>query len=385
MKPKIAFVTPGSFPLPSSSSSSVERVVEELVPLLPPDVEPRIYGRTGRGLPAAGLLRGVRCERYPAADKRQYVRSVARSVRRFKPKVIQVENRPSYAVRLKKSNPRARLWINLHSSTFIGKRYISGTALRRGFRSASKIIVNSDYLRQIVARKVPEAASKLRVVHLGVDVNRFRSRFSPEGKARRERLRRRKGWEGRKVILFVGRLIPIKGVHHLFAALPELIAKHPKLLLVVVGSPFYGSHRTTPYSRKLRRMGKKHPAHVQFVPYVPHTKVPDWFLAADIAVVPSGKREAFGLVNVEAMATGLPVVATRAGGMKEIVRDGKTGYLLDPDRIVAQLRDKLHRLLQDDELCRTMGRNSRERVEQHFTWRHAADRWLALLREDGLL
>jgi spore coat protein SA len=113
--------------------------------------------------------------------------------------------------------------------------------------------------------------------------------------------------------------------------------------------------------------------------------VPDWFLAADVAVVPSGTREAFGLVNVEAMACGLPVVATRAGGMKEIIEDGVTGFLVDPERLHEEMLVRLLVLLKDETLRVTMGARSRERVERRFTWHHSAARWLELLRESGKL
>ncbi|MBW7453500.1 glycosyltransferase family 4 protein, partial [Paenibacillus sepulcri] len=113
----------------------------------------------------------------------------------------------------------------------------------------------------------------------------------------------------------------------------------------------------------------------------PYSEVPDWFLSADVAVVPSGNREAFGLVNVEAMSCGLPVVATRAGGIKEIIEDGVTGFLVEPSEVEQQMRDRLLTLLRNDHLRMAMGVRSRDRVEQHFTWRHSAARWLELLNE----
>ena len=104
-----------------------------------------------------------------------------------------------------------------------------------------------------MALRMPEAEPKLRVVHIGVDTDRFPSRWESEGADRRELLRQQRGWEGRDVVLFMGRIIPIKGVHWLLQILPELIERHPSVLLVIVGSPFYGSHRTTAYSRSLQR------------------------------------------------------------------------------------------------------------------------------------
>jgi len=380
---RVAFVTPGSFPLPSPGSSSVERVVENIVPLLAPHVEPRIYGRTARHLTRRGTYRGVVCCRYPAANKLNYVRSVGRALRLFAPQLTVVENRPLYVLRLRKQRPQARIWLNLHSSTFLSPTRISPASLRQSFHEAERIIVNSEYLREVAASRVPEAADKLSVVHLGVESERFLSQYSIQGAQQRDQLRTARGWHGRKVLLFMGRLIPRKGVHHLLQILPELAREHPDLLLVVVGSAFYGSHRMTAYTRQLHRLGNRLPGHVKFVPYVPYSAVPSWFVAADLAVVPSDSREAFGLVNVEAMACGLPVVGTRAGGMREVIEDGTTGFLVDPEHPQAGLLERISWLLHNEDLRCFMGQRARERVEQMFTWERSADRWLELLRESG--
>lgn len=381
---KVAIVTPGSFPIPSSGSSSVERVVEKFAPLLKPYAEPRVYGKLSKRLPRHGQFNGVVCERFPAGNKQRYIQEVALAVKRFSPHIIDVENRPQYVLTMKRMNPGKRVWLYLHSSTFIAPAYISPGKLHKCLQAADKIIVNSEFLRRIVVSKAPEVAAKLRVVYPGVDTVRFPSQYSEEGAAKRESLRQKRGLSGKKVVLFIGRLIPLKGVHHLLNIVPQLAKSHPELVVIIVGSPFYGSHRKTAYARKLERIGRKSPGHVRFVPYVPHSKVPDWMLVADVAVVPSGQREAFGLVNVEAMSCGVPVVATRAGGMKEIIRNGETGYLVNQVHIESELKGRLNLLLSDKQLRQKLGRRSRERVEQTFTWQHTADRWVKLLKESGL-
>ncbi|MBW7458542.1 glycosyltransferase family 1 protein, partial [Paenibacillus sepulcri] len=78
--PKIAFVTPGTFPLPSPNSSSVERVVEKLVPLVGTSVQARIYGRSSRNLPRLGSFNGVMCERFPAVNRGHYAQQVGQSI-----------------------------------------------------------------------------------------------------------------------------------------------------------------------------------------------------------------------------------------------------------------------------------------------------------------
>lgn len=380
---KLAIVTPGSFSIPSPVSSSVERVVEKFAPLLQPYAEPRIYGKLSKRLPRRGQFGGIECERFSAASKHRYVQSIGRAIRRFAPHVIDVENRPRYVLAIKRLNPGRPVWLYLHSSTFIAPTRISPRHLKRCLMAADKIIVNSEYLQSVVVSKVPEAASKLRVIYPGVDTARFPSQYSPEGLMRRDMLRQREGLAGKSVVLFIGRLIPLKGVHHLLAVAPQLAALHPELVIVIVGSPFYGSHRKTKYAHQLERLGQRCPGHVRFVPYIPYTEVPDWMLMSDVAVVPSGEREAFGLVNVEAMSCGVPVVATNAGGIKEIVCDGTTGFLVNRARVKDELLEKLDLLLSNYELRLEFGMRSRERIEQMFTWQHTAERWLNLLGGEG--
>lgn len=373
---RAAFITPGAYPVPAPRGGSVERVVENFVPLLADRLEVCIYGRTAKGLPRRGMLHGARCERLRAPGKRTYLSGVLAGLRAYRPQLIEVENRPRLVPLLKRRFPGARVWLHLHSNTFISSKAISPKELRTCLGAADRILVNSNFLKADVERRSPRLASKLGVVYPGVDPVWF---GAPE---LRENLRIAHGWQHRRIVLFAGRLIPLKGVHHLLAALPALVRRHPNVLLVIVGSPFYGSSRTSAYSRKLLRMARPWRRYVHFEPYVSHERMPAWFGMADVAVVPSVRREAFGLVNVEAMASGLPVVACRVGGITEIVEDGVTGFLVDPRRLTSDLPDRISLLLENEALCSRMGAMGRQRVLERFTWRHTADRWLAELERD---
>jgi len=370
---KVAFVTPGAYPVPSPAGGSVERVVEKLVPLLVPAVDARIYGRIGRRLPTRGLHRGVPCERFPGKNKARYWKAVMRRLRAYRPDIIQIENRPRMVPAFRRHFPNAQIWLSLQSNTFLTAPYMPARALPSCLEAADRILVNSHYLRNYVARRVPAAAQKTGVVHLGVEADRFTGWSKEQEKAAR-------GWSGRRVVLFVGRLIPLKGVHLLLEALPELVREAPDVLVAIVGGPFYGKPAVTAYVRKLHRMARPWKRHVHFQPYVSHHEIPRWFAAADAAVVPSVRREAFGLVNVEAMASGLPVVASRVGGVAEVVEDGVTGLLFDPVNARRELAERLLLLLRDEPLRLEMGRRGRERVLRQFTWEHSRDRWLEQLR-----
>ncbi|MBN3525566.1 glycosyltransferase family 4 protein [Paenibacillus apiarius] len=373
--PKVAVITPGTFPIPSGSSSSVERVVEYVASLASDRMEARIYSKQWFGQERYGTVRGVPCERVSAGSSRMYLQGVMQQLRAFAPDIIQVENRPRFVLPLIRSFPDSRVWLSLHSTTFINPKHIARRMLRLALRSADRIFVNSRYLFNQVATACPECASRIIINPLGVDGERFISRWTGDGERRVQAGKQMQGWEHRDIIMYVGRIIPLKGVHCLLRAVPQVIEKHPQALFVIVGSAFYGSLRKTAYVRRLERIGRKYPHHVRFVPYVPHEEVPKWYALADMAVVPSVAREAFGLVNLEAMASGVPVVATRVGGIQEVVKDGVTGLLVPPFRLKEHLTGALLRMLGDSDMRRRMGEAAVRHVQTQFTWKQTAERW----------
>ncbi|WP_438448210.1 glycosyltransferase family 4 protein [Gorillibacterium sp. sgz5001074] len=379
---KAAFVTPGSFPVPSPHSSSVEHVVAELSGRLAGQADCTVLGIQAKGYPAYEWREGVRYIR--PSGRKGYLGAVIRELKNGGYQIIQVENRPRLAQSLKKAFLGKPVWLSLHSLTFVHPRRISSRELEAVFRRVDRIVANSHFLQEELAKRVPSCRSKIVVNHLGVRTDQFQPRWTEEG----ERLRTAKlqeiGLAGKKVVLYVGRLVELKGVHHLLRAFAQVVEREPEAVLVVVGSAFYGSKRLTPYVRRLHLLGNKLPANVLFVPYVPHDRIQDWFRLADVAVVPSPRKEAFGLVNIEAMATGVPVVAAEAGGLKEIVVHGTTGFLAPVSRLEETIAGHLLALLGDEPLRRALGQAGAARVQEHFTWEAAAGRWLELVRSSGI-
>ncbi|MCI3919940.1 glycosyltransferase family 4 protein [Paenibacillus sp. TRM 82003] len=374
-KPRVVIVTPGSYPIPSSRSSSVEQVVRHVGALMGADTDLWVVGKKTARQPVRETIDGVRYVR-PRRTKarRSYLSRVSGAIARLKPGIVQVENRPKLAAALKARHPGRQVWLSLHSTTFLSPKHVHPAALRRALRRVDRIVVNSGFLRDYVARRVPGAARKIVVNYLGVDMNQFVSRWSPQGEAARSELLSALGYENKKILLYVGRLIEKKGIHHLLQAMPGIIERHPDALLIIVGGAAYGVDAVTPYVRRLHAMGGAMPNHVRFIQFVPHDQVHRWYTIADIALVPSFAEEAFGLVNVEAMASGVPVVATDAGGMKELIVDGETGFFVPSSNIAAGIRDRVDLLLSQPELARAMGEASLRRVESMFTWGHTAAR-----------
>jgi glycosyltransferase involved in cell wall biosynthesis len=189
----------------------------------------------------------------------------------------------------------------------------------------------------------------------------------------------------RRGVLFVGRITPHKGLDVLLRALPQ--GAH----LTVVGTTRHDRHPPeSTYPDLVRRLARSR--HVSFVEAAADEDLPWLYRRAAVAVLPSvgrscyGRRiaiaELLGLSVLEAMASGTPVVASRLGGLPEIVSDGVTGLLAEPGD-VAGLRDRLSAMLGDHGAARRLGENGRDAVVDRFTWDHCARRCLSAYRELG--
>jgi glycosyltransferase involved in cell wall biosynthesis len=178
--------------------------------------------------------------------------------------------------------------------------------------------------------------------------------------------------------LFVGRLTPHKGVDRLLAAMPA------GALLRVVGS---AGHDPRPPERDypilLRQLAVGRNVH--FLGTARDAELPALYRSARVFVLPSVERtcygrdvrvsELLGLSILEAMASGTPVIASRVGGVPEIVLDGETGFLVPPGDVAA-LHDALARVLSDPALAQRLGANARGLVVERFTWQRVAERCL---------
>lgn len=204
--------------------------------------------------------------------------------------------------------------------------------------------------------------SRTRVIYGGADPYRF----APDRDAARDG------------VLFVGRITPHKGIDRLIEALPQ------GARLRVAGST---GHDPKPPERDYPALLHELAAgrNVEFVGPVSDDLLPTLYRRARVLALPSVNRTCFGtmvrvsellgLVAIEAMASGTPVVASRVGGLPEVVQDGVTGFLVEPGDVEG-LRERLSQLLSDPGLASRLGGNARELVMDRFTWSACAARCL---------
>ncbi len=237
-------------------------------------------------------------------------------------------------------------------------------------RQADRIIAAGKDERELLIRLYDADAERISVVPCGVNLDLFQP--VEQAAARREL----SIGEHERILLFVGRVEPLKGIDILLGAASELAVEHDCIVLVI-GGDNTAMQGEMSYLRTLaKRLGIAD--RVRFLGAVDHEKLPLYYSAADVCVVPSF-YESFGLVALEAMACGTPVVASRVGGLAGTVRDGETGYLI-PWRCPEPFAERIELLLGNEELRRAFGRTAREVVER-YRWANVADEVIELYRQ----
>ena len=221
------------------------------------------------------------------------------------------------------------------------------------------VVVSTEQEREDLRRLYGLTSERVHVVTPGVDLDLFR----PMDAARaRERL----GLGSEPLVLYVGRIEPLKGLDVLLNATAMLDAADAKLL--VVG----GNRDHDAELDRLRRLaGELGIAHrVTFTGALKQRELPGYYAAADVFVLPS-YSESFGLVALEAMACGTPVVASRVGGLKTFIRDGQTGYLI-PWHCPEPFAQRIDMMLSNPPLREAMGAAAAEHAHT-MSWSASAD------------
>jgi len=231
---------------------------------------------------------------------------------------------------------------------------------RRVAKEADLIVSASEHEKRALVEIYGAPADRIAVVPCGVDLARFR----PIDK---EMARRSLGLNGERMILFVGRMEPLKGLDVLLGAAARL-DDEPAFRVLVVGGDGNASDELRHLKGLSADLGIAD--RVSFTGPIGHDILPLYYNAADVCVVPS-YYESFGLVALEAMACGTPVVASRVGGLSVTVRDGETGYLV-PHHSPQPFAERVATLLADEGLRQSFGRTASE-AASGFGWGNVAD------------
>jgi phosphatidyl-myo-inositol alpha-mannosyltransferase len=221
-------------------------------------------------------------------------------------------------------------------------------------------IAVSPTAREFSARYFP---GEYAVIPNGVDVERFRPDVPPFPEWREP---------GRVNVLFVGRLDPRKGVHHLIAAIPEVIERTKGAArFLIVGDSYLRPKLEAAVAPHVRQ-------HVRFLGHVPVADLPRWYATGDLFVSPASGNESFGIVLVEAMASGRAVIASDIPGYRSVVTPEENAAMVPPDDVPALAR-AIADLALDPARRERLARQGRERALE-FSWPRVTDQIEAVYR-----
>ena len=262
---------------------------------------------------------------------------------------------------------------------------LSSWAEKTAYEAASGIIAVSNGMREDILRCYPAVdPERVKVVHNGIDLEAWKHPQGQEADAQAAATLKRLGIDpDRPTIVFVGRITRQKGLPHLLRACEQLPADVQVILCA--GAPDTPEIKVE-VEGLVARLREKRTGVVWIEEMLPRPELIAVLAASDVFVCPS-VYEPLGIVNLEAMAVGLPVVGSATGGIPDVIVDGETGLLvpieqvqdgtgtpIDPARFEADLAERLTTLVTDTEAAKAMGQAARRRVEEHFAWQAIAQR-----------
>lgn len=375
---KIAMVAAPVHPVPPRKGAAVEWWMYQSCRRLA-GVEPHIVCIAAEGYPETETRDGIAFHRIHIGrlyrrlfqkilgiDPYSYARRVARRLDATGTDVVHVHNAPALFAQLATLYRKpARFILHMHNEMPV-----------EHLPPGAVLFTVSRYLKEWYAARLPGA--DIRVVTNGVDADIFRPLPPGEIAGLRARL---KLPTDRKTILYAGRISPEKGPLDLVRAFGELRKIRHDALLVLVGEVRTGADRRGNYGRQLLAACEALGGDCYHAGTVDPTRMHEYYQVADLAVVPSEFEEPFGMVAIEAMSAGAPVLATRKGGLPEIVRDGVTGFLLDNAKDAASFARRLDELLNDPARLDVVRKAARDYVVQYHDWRVVAAQLEAAYRE----
>ena len=248
---------------------------------------------------------------------------------------------------------------NVHTSEHI-VRLVEGYIMRR---SRTIIALNKTMMRALV-EKARVDPLEIIIVPNGVDTEFFKPSILANDVVEKY------GLEGRRVVLFVGKVTYRKGVHLLLKAFKELVVKFKDLKLVVVGplADHFGEIEPSQYAKMLMEYAEKNLPRDSYVftGSVDRDILRKMYSIAYICVLPS-YADAFPMVLIEAMASGCPVLGSNAGGIVDVIEEGITGFTFKKGDYM-DLREKLEVLINNKKLRKTMSTNCRKLAEKRYSW-----------------
>lgn len=306
-----------------------------------------------------------------------YAWQIAQELRKYQYDIVHIHNFSQLVPIIRYFNPKIKIVLHMHCEWLT---QLDSATIERRLQPVDLIIGCSNHITNKIRQKFPQFAGRCRTVFNGVNISKFDN--DDNHKTQKD--------EKVKQLLFIGRVSPEKGVHVLLEAFQKVVYYYPQVQLKLVGSvgsaPFEfiiglsddpevlelaSFYQGDYFSHLQEKITSDIAERVSFTGFVPQSQLAHYYRKADVLINPS-LSEAFGMSLVEAMATEVPVIGTRVGGMTDIIEHGKTGLLVEPADAPA-LANTIVQLLFNEKLRKSMGKAGRQRVLELFSWEQVSE------------
>ena len=229
---------------------------------------------------------------------------------------------------------------------------------RYSLKNADKVITTSTALAEIISKECRIPIDGINIIPRGVEAGKFEKQT----------------WRKveRNTVLFAGRLEEGKGVEYIIKSMKYILKEIPDAKLIIAGD----GRKRGEFEKLAKEIA---PEKIEFSGKIPHEEMSEWYGKCNVFVMHS-RFEPFGAVTVEAMASARPVVASRTGGSIDIVKNNETGILVEFGNIEG-IADAIVKILNDEELAKSMGEKGRKRIEEEYSWEREADRMEEIYKE----
>lgn len=367
---RIAFVSPGKLPQPATKGGAVEGLIDLLVDSLKiEDKKYDVYVFSVGEIDEDAIIENVKYHYIKntgvlnqISRKTQgvinllfknlycgnnYINKVARRINKqqFSFDVIIIQNVPEYGIVLKKCNAKHYI-LHMHNNNFNS----SSNNAEKIFDIYDEIYTISETVRRYVCSI--RNSDKVKVLYNGVDYSIFGKKITNDER----RIERNKlNFKTEDVVfVFAGRLTQEKGVRELILAFQQLIQKKRNAKLMIIGSSFFDGAKDTEYVSDLKRIASPIKDNIVFTGFIKHERLYKWYQLGDIGVVPSQWDEPFALTVIEEMMCGLPMIASKCGGIVEITREDCALLIEHNNEYVNSLTESMQNLLDDPERRKVM-------------------------------
>jgi spore coat protein SA len=374
---KIALVATEKLPVPAIRGGAIQIYLDSVASIIRRTADVTVISIKDPELKSSEERNHVKYLRF---DQQSYLEQLTNHVRDAKYDVVHVCNRPAWIKTLSEASPNTKFVLSVHNDMLAPDKMTDQEGMDC-ISKVSKIITVSDYIGSTITSRFPNAKSKTKTVYSGVDLEDYQPQWTTEGSRIRNRMRDELKLGDRKVVLFVGRLSKVKGPHVLLQAMPKIIEEHPDVMMVFVGSKWFGDDNVNNYVKHLYTFGSLYTENVTFIKFVKPSDIPRLYTMSDLFVCSSQWQEPLARVHYEAMAAGLPILTSNRGGNPEVIEEEKNGYIIYDFENPDAYAERINHLLNNLSLCRRLGKYGRAKVERDFGWETVSKNLLNIYKE----